>query len=165
MIRRQLDTRAWQCCNGATDLRIHSWDERNSSFFNCIYFIFREGKGRRKRERNISVWLPLMRPLLGTWPATQACALTENLTGDPLLNSLVFNSLSHTSQGCPCFFMNQPLLIRKAMWWDKTLCQGDQDNTRGQAEVQSQPNHRHASTLVEGREGASVVKWIWGRRS
>ena len=26
-------------------------------------------------ERNINVWLPLAQPLLGTWPATQACAL------------------------------------------------------------------------------------------
>ena len=31
-------------------------------------------KGGRE-ERNISVWLPLAHPLLGTWPATQACAL------------------------------------------------------------------------------------------
>ena len=28
-----------------------------------------------ERERNINVWLPLASPLLGTWPATQACAL------------------------------------------------------------------------------------------
>ena len=26
-----------------------------------------------------------MRPLLGTWPATQACALTGNRTGDTLV--------------------------------------------------------------------------------
>ena len=38
--------------------------------FVCFYFE-RDGKGRRKRERNISVWLPLVHPLLGTWPATQ----------------------------------------------------------------------------------------------
>ena len=31
-----------------------------------------------EEERNINVWLPLMRPLLGTWPATQAHALTGN---------------------------------------------------------------------------------------
>ena len=36
-------------------------------------FIFREGKGGR-REGNINVWLLLTYPLLGTWPATQACA-------------------------------------------------------------------------------------------
>ena len=62
-------------------------------------FIFREGKGGRKRERNISVWLPLTRPLLGTWPATQACALTGNRTGDPLVCRLAFSPLIHTSQG------------------------------------------------------------------
>ena len=38
-------------------------------------------------------------PLLGTWPATQACALTGNRTGDPLVHRSVFNPLSHTSQG------------------------------------------------------------------
>ena len=41
--------------------------------------MFREGEGKEKeRERNITVWVPLIRPLLGTWPETQACALTEN---------------------------------------------------------------------------------------
>ena len=34
------------------------------------------GKGGRKG--NINVWLPLTHPLLGTWPATQACDLTGN---------------------------------------------------------------------------------------
>ena len=28
------------------------------------------------------MWLPLMRPLPGTWSATQACALNGNQTGD-----------------------------------------------------------------------------------
>ena len=47
-------------------------------FFN-ILFIFREGKGgEREREKNINVWLPPAHPLLGTWPATEACALTGN---------------------------------------------------------------------------------------
>ena len=45
-------------------------------------FIFRErGREGERRERNISVWLPLVCPLLGTWPTTQACALTGNQTG------------------------------------------------------------------------------------
>ena len=40
----------------------------------CL-FIFRQKERRDKeRERNINVWLPLACPLLGTWPATQACA-------------------------------------------------------------------------------------------
>ena len=51
------------------------------------------------RERNINVWLPLTRPLLGTWPTTQACALTGNRTSDPLVLRLMLNPLSHTRQG------------------------------------------------------------------
>ena len=45
------------------------------------------------------MWLSLVCPLLGTWPTTQACALTGNRTGDPLLHSLALNPLSHTRQG------------------------------------------------------------------
>ena len=48
-------------------------------FKDFTYSFFREGEGREKeRERNINVGLPLMRPLLGTWPETQECALTGN---------------------------------------------------------------------------------------
>ena len=65
-----------------------------------IYLFLDRGGGREKeRERNISVWLSLTRPLLGIWPATQACALTGNPTDDPLVHRLVLNPLSHTSQG------------------------------------------------------------------
>ena len=50
-----------------------------------IYLFLERGEGReKKRERKISVWLPLVRPLLGTWPGTQACALTGNRTGKSL---------------------------------------------------------------------------------
>ena len=45
------------------------------------------------------MWLPLTCPLLGTWPATQACALTGNQTSDSLVHRPVLNPLSHTSQG------------------------------------------------------------------
>ena len=38
-------------------------------------------------------------PLLGTWLPTQACAVTGNRTGDPLVCSPALNPLSHTSQG------------------------------------------------------------------
>ena len=45
-------------------------------FFERFYFFLDRGEGREKeRERNINVWLPLIHPLLGTWPATQARAL------------------------------------------------------------------------------------------
>ena len=57
----------------------------------------------KERERNINVRLPLTRPLLGTWPATQACVLTGNRTGDPLVCRLALNPLSHTSQGLRVF--------------------------------------------------------------
>ena len=72
------------------------------SFFLKISFIYfqSEGKGGRVRERNINVWLPLMHPLLGTWPAIQAPALTGNRTSDPLVCRLMLHPLSHTSQGC-----------------------------------------------------------------
>ena len=53
------------------------------------------------KERNINVWLPLMCPLLGTWPTTQACALNGNPTGNPLVCRPVLNPLSHTSHVFP----------------------------------------------------------------
>ena len=37
-------------------------------------------------------------PPTGTWPATQACALTGNPTGDPLVCRPALSPLSHTSQ-------------------------------------------------------------------
>ena len=35
------------------------------------------------------MWLPLMHPLLETWPETQACALTGNRTSDSLVHRSV----------------------------------------------------------------------------
>ena len=49
-------------------------------------------------ERYIN-WLPLVRPQLGTWPTTQACALTGNRTGDISVCRPALNPLRHTSQG------------------------------------------------------------------
>ena len=69
-------------------------------FLNILFMYFYTGKEREKgRERNISVWLPLEHPLLGTWPTAQACALTGNQTFNPLVRRPVLNPLSHTSQG------------------------------------------------------------------
>ena len=54
--------------------------DSSSFFFKRFYlFIFREkGREEKEREKNINVWLLLMCPLVGTWPATQACVLTGN---------------------------------------------------------------------------------------
>ena len=68
-------------------------------FLRFNLFVFTEGKGERKKERNLNVWLSLVHPVLGTWPATQACALTGNQTGNPLVCWPVLNPLSPTSQG------------------------------------------------------------------
>ena len=38
-------------------------------------------------------------PQPGTWPTTQAHALTQNQTGDPLVHRLILSPLSHMSQG------------------------------------------------------------------
>ena len=69
-----------------------------------IYLLLMRGEGREKeRERNNNVQeidqLPLAHLQLGTWLTTQACALTENRTSNPLAHRLTFNPLSHSSQG------------------------------------------------------------------
>ena len=61
-----------------------------------IYLFLERGE---EREKNINVWLLLSHPLLGTWPAPQAYALTGNRTGDPLVHRLALSPLSHNSQG------------------------------------------------------------------
>ena len=70
-------------------------------FLKILFIFFLErGEGREEdRERNINVWVPLTQPSLGTWPATQACALTGNQTSNPLVHRPELNPLSHTSQG------------------------------------------------------------------
>ena len=65
----------------------------------------------KEKDRNINVWLPLACPLLGTWLATQACALTWNQTSDPLVCRPVLNPLSHTSQGQPLDLLSSECFI------------------------------------------------------
>ena len=68
-----------------------------------IYLFWEREEGREKeRERNTMCkryidWLPLAHPQLGTWPATQVCALTGNQTGDLLVCSIMLSALSHTT--------------------------------------------------------------------
>ena len=67
-------------------------------FKNFTYLFLERGEEKEKeKERNITVCLPLVCPLLGTWPSTQACALTGNGTSDPLVHRPTLNLLSHTS--------------------------------------------------------------------
>ena len=66
-----------------------------------VMYLFPERGGGREegreeeRERNINVWLPLTHSQLGTWPTTQACALTGNRTGYPFIRRLALNPLSY----------------------------------------------------------------------
>ena len=69
-----------------------------------ILFIYFYREGKERRERNINVWFPLTCPQLGSWPATQACALTGNWTDDPLVGRPALNPLSYTSQGVKQFY-------------------------------------------------------------
>ena len=91
-------------------------------FLKVYLFIFREGGGREKeRERNVNVWLPLECPQLGTWLATQACALTGNQTSNPFVHRSALNPLNHTSQGNVIVFWvsweckGEPLGARRLM--------------------------------------------------
>ena len=77
------------------------------SFFLNYLFIFRERGRKKEREKNINVWLPLAHPQVGTWPATQACALTGNRTGNALVHRPALNPLSYTSQGLVAPFLTE----------------------------------------------------------
>ena len=81
------------------------------SLFQCLC---REREREGERERNINVWLPLMCPLLGTCPTTQAWALTGNWISNPLVRRPALNPLSRTSQGESSFpYLCQPSLPLK----------------------------------------------------
>ena len=60
--------------------------------------------------------MPLARLQPGTWPATQARALTENQTADPSVRGMTPDPLSHTSQGqalCVLTIVMTPGTFRK----------------------------------------------------
>ena len=65
---------------------------RNSEYHfkkDFIYLFLQRGEGKEKeKETIINMWLPLSCPMLGTWPATQACAPNGNQTRNPLGHSL-----------------------------------------------------------------------------
>ena len=67
-------------------------------FFLIYLFLEWERDGERKGEKYQCV-VTSHTPLLGTWPTTQACALTGNGASDPLVCILVLSPMSHTSWG------------------------------------------------------------------
>ena len=87
-----------------------------NNFFKVLFIYFLErGKGGRERGRETSMCCCLSRGLpLGTWPTTQACALTGNRTSNPLVHRAALNPLSHTSQGSFFFFFFLRIYIRIA---------------------------------------------------
>ena len=78
------------------------------SFFKILFLERGEGK-EKQRKRNSNVWLPLVHPHTGTWPASQACALTGNPTGNPLVHRQTLNPVSHLSQGLNVFYLKLSL--------------------------------------------------------
>ena len=88
------------------------------SFFSRFYLFLDRGEGREKeRERNITVWLPLTCPPLGTWPATQAGALDWELNQWPFDSQAGTQPLSHTSQGIFFFRKMMNYHILNTNWW------------------------------------------------
>ena len=75
----------------------YQWSERMRDTYLFIYLgTGREGEREREKHQCLVAFHTLP---LGTWPATQACALTGNRTGNLLVCSLALNLLSHTSHG------------------------------------------------------------------
>ena len=74
-------------------------------FSDFIYLFSERGEGR---ERNINVWLPLVRPLLETLSTTWACAPTGNGTSNALFRRPALNPLIHTSWGYRCLLLATP---------------------------------------------------------
>ena len=71
------------------------------SFKKRFYLFIFTQKGRvgeREGEKHQCVVASHVAPL-GTWPATQACALSRNQSRNPLVHRPVLNQLSCTSQG------------------------------------------------------------------
>ena len=82
-----------------------------------MYLFLERGEGKEKeRERNINVWLPLMYPLLGTWPSTLACALDWESNQQPIgLQSGTQSTELH--QRGPVYINIYILIQKKEVTW------------------------------------------------
>ena len=89
----------WPCQNGrwGQHMVLKLFPSLSTFSLRIYLFISRERGREKERGKNINVWLPLARPLLGTWP--KACALTGNQTSNPLVRRPALNPLSHTTKG------------------------------------------------------------------
>ena len=69
------------------------------SFFKLfIYLFLEEGREAEREGEKHQCVVASRSPPTGTWPATQACALTGNQTSDPLVCRPALHPLNHTSQ-------------------------------------------------------------------
>ena len=95
--------RAAACPDGGAEER---WSDLPLKilFKKIFIFDFRERGWERERGRETSIGC-LLYTSQGTEPATQACVLTENQTGDLSVLGMMPNQLSHTSQGQTCILM------------------------------------------------------------
>ena len=62
-------------------------------------------------ERNTD-WLPLTHPQLGTWLATQACALTGNITPDLSVCRTTPNPLTHPTGATITIFGREERMLQ-----------------------------------------------------
>ena len=101
-----------------------------NSFSKRFYLFLERGEGKEKeRERKINVWLPLARPLLGIWPPTQACVLTGNRTGGPLVCSLCPIHWAAPARAVVSFFINHTEIFSGTWFRCSLLVASDVINT------------------------------------
>ena len=92
-------------------------------FLRLYLFIFK--RAGKEGRTSVCGCLSHARPCLETWPATQACPMTGNWTGNSLVCRPVLSPLSHTSQSSVWklnLYSIQPLRyqsgIQKFLKWD-----------------------------------------------
>ena len=86
------------------------------AYFSRFYlFIFRYRGKEGEMEKNINLLL-LTCPQMGTWPRSQACALTRNQSSDLSVRRLMLNPLSHTSQGSVSEILGSESMLFFCVW-------------------------------------------------